>query len=151
MKLRLIIYSIFIVSNLFAQDYIEYQRIINRIDEDVLNKEYFSAIKRLDSLYENFDFIYSRHCFKALQICSVSQDSLNADKWLEKSFIQGVPIWMIRTNELTKHILKYTTTQTTIDRYDSLRNIYNNSVNLKVRNIVRRQTKVNFSLVGVSC
>jgi hypothetical protein len=136
MKLRLIIYSIFLASNVFAQDYIEYQRIINRIDEDVLNKEYFSAIKRLDSLYEKFDFIYSRHCFKALQICSVSQDSLNTDKWLEKSFIQGVPIWMTRTNELTKHTLKYTTTQTTIDRYDSLRNIYNNSINLELRSII---------------
>jgi uncharacterized protein YnzC (UPF0291/DUF896 family) len=136
MKFRLIIYSIFLTSHVFAQDYIEYHRIINRIDEDVLNKNYSIAIKRLDSLYENFDFIYARHCFKALQICTVSQDSLHADKWLEKSFIQGVPIWMTRTNELTKQALKYTTTQSTIERYDSLRTIYINSINLEIRNVI---------------
>jgi uncharacterized protein YnzC (UPF0291/DUF896 family) len=136
MKFRLIIFSIFLTSNVFAQDYIEYHRIINRIDEDILNKDYSIAINRLDSIYENFDFIYSRHCFKALQICCVSQDSLNAAKWLEKSFIQGVPIWMTRTNELTKQALKYTTTQSTIERYDSLRTIYTNSINLEIRNII---------------
>lgn len=136
MKLRLIIFSIFFASSVFAQDYIEYHRIINRIDEDVLDKEYFSAIKRLDSLYEKFHFIYSRHCFKALQICSVLQDSLSAEKWLEKSFVQGVPIWMVRTNELTKHTLAYTTTQTAVDRYDSLRNIYINSIDLELRNVI---------------
>ena len=45
--------------NSFGQDYIEYQKIINRIDEDLLSKNYHSAIKRFDSLYSNFDFIYS--------------------------------------------------------------------------------------------
>jgi uncharacterized protein YnzC (UPF0291/DUF896 family) len=136
MKFRLIIFSIFLTSYVFAQDYIDYQRIINRIDEDVLNKDYSTAIKRLDSLYENFDFIYARHCFKAIQICSVSQDTLRADKWLEKSFIQGVPIWMARTNELTKQALNYTTTQSTIESYDSLRTIYTTSINLEIRNII---------------
>ena len=134
MKHRLIIFSIFLASNVFAQDYIEYHRIINRIDEDVIKNEYYLAIERLDSLYENFDFIYSRHCFKALQICCVSQDSLNADKWLKKSFIQGVPIWMVRSNDLTKNVFKYSTIKTTIEQYDSLRSIYNNSINLELRN-----------------
>lgn len=134
MRVRLIIFLIFLCSNVFAQNYIEYQRIINRIDEDVLNKEYYLAIESLDSLYENFDFIYSRHCFKALQICCVSQDSINAKKWLGKLFIQGVPIWMIRANDLTKNVFNYSTTQTTIEQYDSLRNIYNKSINQDLRN-----------------
>jgi hypothetical protein len=134
MKLRIIIFSIFLASNVFAQDYIQYQRIINRIDEDILKKEYLSAIDRLDSLYQNFNFIYSRHCFKALQICCVLKDSIHADKWLKKSFIQGVPIWMVRNNDLTKNVFKYSTSQTTIQQYDSLRNIYNNSINRQLRN-----------------
>ena len=134
MRVQIIAFSILLSSNLFAQDYIEYQRIINRIDEDVLNNEYYIAIERLDSIYENFDFIYARHCFKALQICCVSQDSLNAEKWLKKSFIQGVPIWKVRNNDLTKNVFKYSTSQTTIKQYDSLKNIYNNSINHDLRN-----------------
>ena len=134
MKVRLIIFLLFFSLNSFAQDYIEYQRIINRIDENVLNKEYNLAINRFDSLYQNYDFIYSRHCFKALQICCVSQDSINANKWLEKSFLQGVPIWMIRYNNLTKKASIFSTTQTTINRYDSLHSIYNMSINHSLRN-----------------
>lgn len=134
MRFRLIILSIFLSINLFAHDYIAYQRIINRVDEDVIGRKYYLAIERLDSLYENFDFIYSRHCFKALQICCKSQDSINAKKWLEKSFIQGVPIWMIRTNDLTKIVFNYSNIQSAIKQYDSLRNIYYSSINLDLRN-----------------
>lgn len=134
MKITLHIFLIFLSLQIFGQNYVEYQSIINRIDEDVINNKYYLAIERLDSLYENFDFIYSRHCFKAVQICCVSQDTINAKKWLEKSFIQGVPIWMIRTNDLTKNVFKYSTTQNTIEQYESLRTIYNNSINHDLRN-----------------
>jgi len=136
MRVQLIVFLFFLSYNLFAQDYIEYQRIINRIDEDILNKEYNLAIEKFDSLYESFDFIYARHCFKALQISCVSQDSLNAVKWLEKSFIQGVPIWKIRNNSLTKYVFEYSTTQNTITQYENLRNIYNNSINHVLRNTI---------------
>jgi hypothetical protein len=134
MKFQLIIFLLLLNFNSFGQDYIEYQKIINRIDEDLLSKNYHSAIKRFDSLHSNFDFIYSRHCFKALQICSVLEDSINGGKWLEKSFLQGVPIWMVRTNNLTKQIFNYSTIQTTIQQYDSLHSIYDNSINHSLRN-----------------
>jgi hypothetical protein len=40
---------------------------------------------------------------------------------------------MIRNNELTKNLFTFSTTQTTIEQYDSLRNIYNNSINHALR------------------
>ena len=84
MKILLFVLSLIISYPAFAQNYIEYHRLINRIDEDVINEEYNFAIERLDSLYENFSFIYSQHCFKALQISCKSRDSISAKKWLEK-------------------------------------------------------------------
>lgn len=134
MKLRFIIWFLIFNSFLFGQDYIEYQKIINRIDEDIFSKNYQLANERFDSLHTNFDFIYSRHCFKALQICSVREDSLNAGKWLEKSFLQGVPIWMIRSNNLTKQLFNYSTTASIIKNYDSLHSIYKKSINDSLRN-----------------
>ena len=133
MKLLLFICSLLFVFNLIGQDYNEYHRILNRIDKDVLNKDYFSAVERYDSLYENFNFIYSQHCFKALQICCISKDSLNVDRWLEKSIIQGVPIWMIRNNDLSKKVFDFYSSQKTIAKYDSLRTIYLNSINHNLR------------------
>jgi hypothetical protein len=120
--------------NLLALDYIDYQRIMNRVDEDVINEKYDLAINRLDSVYENFDFIYSRHCFKALQICCKTHDSIHAKKWLEKTFLQGVPIWMVRANQLTKNIYNYSALHTTIRQYDSFRSIYKKSINRDLRN-----------------
>jgi len=136
MRILLVIISIFFSSLAFGQNYIEYQRTINRIDEDVLNEEYSLATERFDSLYENYSFIYSQHCFKALQTCCKYGDSINAKKWLEKSFIQGVPIWMIRTNNLTKNVFNYDITQYSIEHYDSLHNIYTKSINQDLRNLI---------------
>ncbi len=124
---------LFLTNQLFGQDYIEYQRTFNRIDEDVLSRNYTLATKRLDSIYSNYDFIYAKHCFKALQICITAEDSIQADKWLGKCFKQGIPIWMIRTNELTKKSLTYSTTQNTLNNFDSLHGIYKASINTNLQ------------------
>lgn len=122
-----------IISNqLLGQNYIDYQRIITRINDDILNNDFSKTIERLDSIYVNYNFIFAKECVKALQICCYLNDSINVDKWLSKSFKQGIPLWIIRTNELTKKSLCYTTTQNTINKYDSLRSIYKASLNPEI-------------------
>lgn len=130
-----IIFLLFLLqaSKLSGQNYVEYHRTFNRIDENILSNNYAEAIKQLDSIYSKFDFIYAKHCFKALQICIAANDSIKADKWLEKSFKQGIPIWVIRINEITNKSLTYSTTQNTLNSFDSLHSIYNTSINTKVR------------------
>jgi hypothetical protein len=115
-----------------GQDYFEYQRVFNRIDEDVLKEKYSVAIQRLDSIYTQYHFIYARHCIKALQVCCKANDSVRANKFLAKCFRQGVPLWVIRVNELTRRSLHYTSTQNTIRAYDSLRAVYKSSINKDV-------------------
>ena len=82
-----------------AQDYIQYHKTFNKIDEDILSENYTRAIERLDSIYENYNFIFAQHCMKALQICCITNDSTRASRWLEKCFKQGIPLWTVRTNE----------------------------------------------------
>ena len=118
---------------LFGQDYIEYHRTFNRIDEDVLSQNYSTAIERLDSIYSQYDFIYAKHCLKALQICVTANDSLRADRWLEKCFKQGIPVWIIRTNEITNKSLAFSTTQKTLNKFDSLHSIYKASIDTTLR------------------
>lgn len=131
-RLKIWIFLLFLTSQLFGQDYIEYHRTFNRIDEDVLSQNFTVAIERLDSIYTNYDFIYAQHCMKSLQICCFINDSIRADKWLAKSFKQGIPIWFIRTSELTKKSLDYSTTKETIQVFDSLYSIYKASINLNL-------------------
>lgn len=125
-------------SHLYGQDYIEYHRIFNRIDEDVLSQNFIVAIERLDSIYSNYDFIYAKHCIKALQICITTNDSIKADKWLEKCFKQGIPVWIIRTNEITNKSFTLSTTQKTLNNFDSLHSIYLSSINTKLREKIDR-------------
>jgi hypothetical protein len=127
-RLAIWLFLLFLTGKSFGQDYIEYQRTFNRIDEDVLTQNYTLAIERLDSIYSSYEFIYAKHCIKALQICITANDSVHADKWLEKCFIQGIPLWIIRTNDITKQSLKYSTTQKTLSVYDSLHSVYKSSI-----------------------
>ncbi len=118
-----------------SQNYIEYHRTIHRIDNDVLAMNYKSAIERLDSIYAGYGFIYARHCIKALQICVTVNDSVRADQWLWKALVQGVPLWMIRANELTQKSLLYSTTQNTIENAANLNAMYRSSID---ENLSRR-------------
>jgi hypothetical protein len=133
-KLSIFIFLIIINNQLFSQDYIQYQRLFNQIDEDVLSKNYTIATQRLDSIYSRFDFIYAKHCMKALEICVTANDSLNANKWLEKCFKQGIPLWIIRNNEITKHALDFTRSKQTLIYYDSLHLIYSSSIDTTLEN-----------------
>ena len=127
-RLKILLGYIFLTSQLFGQDYIEYHRTFNRIDEDVLSQNFSVAIERLDSIYSKYNFIYAKHCVKALQISIAANDSMKADKWLEKCFKQGIPVWIIRTNEITNKSLTYSTTHKTLNNFDSLYSIYKASI-----------------------
>jgi hypothetical protein len=127
-RLILGIFLLFLTVQLFGQNYIDYHRTFNRIDEDVLSENYSIAIARLDSVYSKYNFIYAKHCIKALQICITANDSIRANKWLEKCFIQGIPIWIIRTNEITSKCIPFSTTQNTFKNFDSLHAIYASSL-----------------------
>lgn len=115
-----------------AQDYIQYHKTFNKIDEDILSENYTRAIERLDSIYENYNYIFAQHCMKALQICCVVNDSTRASRWLEKCFKQGVPLWTIKTNEIAVKSLSYSTSANAIQHYDSLRYAYKSHINNKL-------------------
>ena len=112
-----------------GQDYIQYHRTFNKVDEDILSENYALALERLDSIYNTFDFIYAQHCMKSLQICCVAGDSARAGKWLEKCFKQGIPFWIIQENEITRKSISYSTTQNGIHHRDSLYAIYRSNLN----------------------
>lgn len=117
-----------------GQNYVIYHQTFNRIDEDIIQNNYDLALVRLDSIYINYDFIYARHCIKALQISCFVGDSVKANKWLEKSFKQGIPQWILRSNGLTKRAFYFSTTINTIQNFDSLNAIYNMSINTNLAN-----------------
>lgn len=132
----LIIPLILLYFNVSAQDYYRYQRIINAIDEDILNNHLKSALTKTDTIYKDYDFIYARHCIKALQISCELNDSLKAEIWLKKAFLQGVPKWIIYHNEITKKATAYENTQQVLADYNILHQQYLSKINLSIRKTV---------------
>lgn len=111
-------------------DYIDYQRAVNRADARIRSNDLDGAAAILDSLGRSYDFVYAQHCFKALQVACVRNDHERADYWLARCLRQGVPLWMLRYNELTKKALAYPNTQHTLAHSDSLHAVYEASINL---------------------
>ena len=131
-----LIIALVLTGPVYGQNYIDYQKTLNRTDEDIITKNYDLALKRLDSIYNDFEFIYARHCIKALQICCYINDSIRADKWLTKCFKQGVPFWNIKTNDLTNKSLSYSTTKNTVYHYDSLYLLNESSININLSRLI---------------
>lgn len=119
-----------------GKDYIDYQRTFNRVDEDLLEEDYRTALLRLDSVYDSYTFIYAQHCFKAVQVCCKSGDSIRAAKWVEKGFIQGIPLWMIRNNELSRTVLEYENVSQVVNMFDSLHHVYIESIDTNLRKTI---------------
>ena len=111
-------------SRALAQDYIAYQKILNRIDEDIINNNLPNASLRLDTVYSGYQFIYARHCMKALQICCTANDTQRANVWLGKAFVQGISPWMIRANDACNKVLSYPGAQKILANYTNLHKQY---------------------------
>lgn len=107
-----------------GQDYIDYQRIINRVDNQIVAGDFRAAARRMDSIDRQYDFVFARHCIKGLQLACLSEDESRAAHWMTRCFVQGVPLWMIRNNALTKRTLSWPATGVVVGKYDSLHSVY---------------------------
>lgn len=133
-RFRNFLWLIILSSKVFGQDYIQYQKTFNRIDDDLTGQNYPLALDRLDSIEAGYKFVYGKHCVKALQICVLAKDTAKAGRWLAKCFTQGIPLWMIRSNALTRPSLAFPNTRNTIKLYDSLRQLYKNALDTNLLN-----------------
>ncbi|MBS1772879.1 MAG: hypothetical protein JST82_08460 [Bacteroidetes bacterium] len=130
MRLLCCIYLLILSVSSRAQNYINYYHINNRADECIVRGDYKTAAIKLDSLYSGYSFVYARHCFKALQIACVLNDTPQVYKWLTKCFLQGIPLWQVRANAITTTVQNYPRAYKIINSYDSLYKIYQSHINL---------------------
>lgn len=123
-----------------AQDYVAYQRCINRVDQDIMKREWVSATQRMDSLYRDYDFIYARHCVKGLQLALRQEDEQRAAQWLGRSILQGVPLWVLRQNELCHLVFTMPSGQAVLARYDSLHGVYLSRIDTALARRIQHMT-----------
>lgn len=119
-----------------GQNYIQYQKTFNSIDQDIADNKYSQALIKLDSINQQYQFVYAKHCIKGLQICVKSGDSFRAQTWLARCMKQGIPMWYLRNNTLTNLALSYSNCNSTINHYDSLHAIYIKNIHYPLRKTI---------------
>ncbi|HTN18764.1 MAG TPA: hypothetical protein VL092_13825 [Chitinophagaceae bacterium] len=128
-----------------AQDYSAYQHCMNRVDRDIMTKNWASATQRMDSVYRDYEFIYARHCVKGLQLALLQQDEQRAAQWLGRGILQGVPLWVLRNNEVCRPVFELAATQAVLGRYDSLHRVYLSSIDTtlarRIQNMMDADTR----------
>ena len=102
----------FYALELNGSNYIDYQKHFNTIDAAVKKNDLNYASSLLDSVNLKYTFVFSKHCMMALQICCRNNDSTRAAMWLRRCFLQGIPAWIVRQNEITKACIHYTNNNT---------------------------------------
>lgn len=127
----------FCIGQSVAQDYIQYQRCFNNIDKELKNKNFRNACLILDTVDRQYEFVFAKHCMMALQICCQDNDSVRAAIWLKRSFRQGIPSWIIRQNYIASRCLNYKNTLDVWNNYDSLRALYQSSIDTALANRIK--------------
>jgi len=124
------------LQSVLAQDYLSYHHLNNRINRDIFEDNLGLALLRFDTINENYDFIFSNHCLKALKVSVLKNDSLRASLWLERAIKSGIELSQLSSDEITSRALQYSTCRNYVSAYDSLHSIYDSKVNWEIRLII---------------
>lgn len=118
----------------FSQDYIKYNKLITKAENEILDSSYNEALAIYDQVLKKYDFVFAKDCYTALQIVSFSNDSVQAQFFLRKGIKQGLELDLL---ENAPFISRFSTLSWwkpfILSEYDSLHNIYLSKINLKLR------------------
>src|SRR5690606_31304279 len=104
-----------------------------RINWDIYHKNYQLASLRCDTFRREAIDINSKESIKLLQVYLKAHRSDAASEALRLCLVKGVPLWMLRNNEITKTIFTNDTFKPILTHYDSFRNVYFQSIETQAK------------------
>lgn len=128
-------------SSLANEDYIRYQRMLHRADVYIYQQQPASAQLVMDSVLQEYSFVYARHCVKGLQLALQLQDDPRAEAWLQRCLLQGVPLWMLRNNGITAGLWNRPFAAQVIGHADSFYSVYLSCIDTNLRKRVAKMTE----------
>jgi len=91
------------------------------------------ASLRCDTFRREAIDINSKESIKLLQVYLKAHRSDAASEALRLCLVKGVPLWMLRNNEITKTIFTNDTFKPILTHYDSFRNVYFQSIETQAK------------------
>ena len=123
-----------LLSSLQAQNYIEYNKLITKAENHILDSNYNDALANYKEAFEQFDFVFAKHCYTALQIVSLSKDSSETIFFLRKGIKQGLELDLLNNAPFISNISQNSWWNNFVKKeYDSLHTIYLSKINIRLR------------------
>jgi hypothetical protein len=89
-KVQILIVLVFKLSWLTAQDYVAYQAEITKAEQLILDSSYTEAVSVFGKLFQQYDFVFAKDCYTALQVAITITDDSNAEFFLKKRHQTGI-------------------------------------------------------------
>lgn len=126
-------------SYVFGQEnYVEYHKQAREIENRIIDSSYSKAVEMYHSLFEKYDFVFAEDCFRAAQTAVIDNDSTSALTFLERATKQGVKKEKIMIDSVLNGLEKSKFWTEYEQNYDSLRNIYLESINWELRSKINK-------------
>lgn len=124
---------------LFGQNYLAYHKAIINAETKILDSAYSESLIIYDSVFKQYDFVYAKHCYTATQLAVKEEREDLAFFFLEKGIKQGLTISLIENAPIISDITKSNKWEKfRLEKYDSLRKIYLNNINIQLRDEVEK-------------
>lgn len=135
-KMRITALIIFLLcsSSTIAQDYYEYYEGINKAKYSLVEDSLEKGVNHYFETFEKFDFVFARDCFNALEVASILGEVDKVDYFLRRCLKQGIEFNLLEQNSILTEFKKTDAWPDVLLAKDSLRSIYESSVNWGIRN-----------------
>lgn len=122
-------------------NYNTYHQKVIRSEQLISEKKISKARQSLDSLFEEYDFVFLRECKLATELSIFQNDYASAFRFLRYGILGGWSIKSIEKNRSLKPLRKDPRWNMMKDDYDSLRKIYWSKLNIPLRKEAQEMLK----------
>lgn len=116
-----------------AQDYTKYYQGINNAKLALIEDNLENAVTHYYKTFENFDFVFARDCFNALEVSTKLKHFEMVDYFLKRCLKQGVEFDYLQQKSMLDEYKQTNFWTKFLIVKDSLRDIYEKNVNWKIR------------------
>lgn len=127
-------YFIFLISgSVFSQNYDSYYIKLHEAKQLILSDSSARSLQKYYQLSLDFDFMFARDVYHAIQLSAQTNDTSLAKHFILRAIQQGVPIKMIKEEQMLSNLLTEKHWSTIMIRHDSLRAVYDGKINRTIR------------------
>ncbi len=116
-----------------TQDISAYFNLKDSAEIALIKGDYKLSNQRYYELISNNKFVFASDCYNAFQVSLLANDSINGVYFISKCFEQGISLKTIEQSPLISDSISLSYFNHVFKNYDSLRNIYLQKINWKLR------------------